>query len=169
MFIALISLSNCSDPDLEIKRKVVSISNYSRKPKNEIMLGVILDEQNIFKGKLEVSINHNKSASDWSNLVFGITLDDSLYFATAEDYRFTKEDKISAETSSPIKFYIELSELDYTSPFPDRKVTSKEIASRFKTVQKFTIAATLNDPALLSNPLLSSSLLHSGPVEIEFR
>jgi hypothetical protein len=162
----LISLSNCSS-DSEISREVLVINNYSRTPQSKITLGIILTGQNIFKGRLEVSIKHDKSTSEWSNLVFMVVLDDSLYYAVSKDYRF-QEKKITDETDSPTKFYIELSELNYTSPFP-REVSAKEIMSGFKTAQKIHIAATMNDPSLLKNPLSSSSLLHSAPVEIEFK
>lgn len=150
-----------------INKTVSKVRNYSREPGNAIVLGIRLGENNAFKGKLGVQINHGKNETPWSNLVFGIAANGSLYYATSARYSF-KGAKITSQSPDPFQFEIDLNELDYRSA-SGKNVSRQEVISVIHHSQGMRIWAVMYNPGLLRNPVISTLLEHSGPVEIAFK
>lgn len=162
---AIFTTSCCGE--FGINRHVSKISNYSREPGNAIVLGIRLGENNVFKGKLDVQIHHGKNEVPWSNLVFGISANDSMYCATSARYSF-KGAKITSQSPDPFQFEIDLQELDFRSA-SGKNVSRQEVISVIQHSKSMRIWAAMYNPGLLKNPVISTLLEHSGHVEITFK
>lgn len=170
LFIVSSLIVSCTDNKAETsnktqQRKLVSFHSYqdSIVSKNSIFLGIPEYDNNELKN-ISVKLTHGAGCTAMSNLIITIYTDNNEFRIIADDFRFlVPEFNSIGDTTVEKAFNLVTSK--FRSPTDSVDIDYTNLMKELNSSKRIAISATMNDFALLYNPLSSSSLRHSNLIE----
>ena len=148
------------------KRKLISFHSYkgSSDSKNSIFLEIPDRAKNELK-LIKVSLTHGAGCTPMDNFLVIIYTDDNGYTLIMDKNKFL-EKELNSVNDTTVEKILDLNSGKWR-PFTDSiDINYSNLKLKINSSKRIAISATMNDFALLKNPLSSSSLRHSNLIEL---
>lgn len=147
------------------KRKLISFHSYidSSDSKNSIFLEIPDSGKNELKN-INVKLTHGAGCTAMSNLIVTIYTDTNQLRIIEDDFRFLETEFNSIGDTTAVKVF-NLVTSKFHSFNNNATIGYTDLIKEINTSRRIAISATMNDFALLKDPLSSSSLRHSNLIE----